>query len=137
MASEKAPLLHSPTMLVHDSPLEESSQSRALFVNEGEMEEGLHGSDSGPANQKWEMVIVYPNTPPNTFSSPEENDKQQKRDALVGQLRDVGLFVSQRESTDSKQTFLLLGASQAKFEEYAELTGIELQLKVFWVKTHK
>jgi hypothetical protein len=131
MATEKAPLL-SPTMLhAAAPPPEESSVSRSLFVNDAaEMEAGIQGED-GPATQKWEIVIVYPNILPNTFSSPEENNKQQKRDALVGQLRNVGLFVSQRESSDSTQTFLLVGASQSKFEEYAELFGLELTLKVF------
>eukprot|EP00026_Physarum_polycephalum_P003265 Phypoly_transcript_03275.p1 GENE.Phypoly_transcript_03275~~Phypoly_transcript_03275.p1 ORF type:complete len:739 (+),score=105.38 Phypoly_transcript_03275:250-2466(+) len=128
MATEKAPLLSSP--MIHTAPLpEESSASRSLFVNDAaEMEAGIQGED-GPATQKWEIVVVYPNVPSNTFSSPADTNKQQKRDALVGQLRNVGLFVSQRESTDSTQTFLLIGASQAKFEEYAELFGLELTLK--------
>lgn len=131
MASEKAPLLSfsSSSMLDTGSPpaLDDSSVSHSLFVNNAaELESG-----GGPSSsQKWEIVIVYPNLPSNTFTSPEDNDKQRKREALVGQLRDVGLFVSQRESSDSKQTFLLLGASQAKYEEFAELSGIELHLKV-------
>jgi hypothetical protein len=133
MATEKAPLLSSPPAMLQPVSPDESAASRSLFVNDpvaleaGDQEEG--GADDGPSTQKWEIVIVYPNTPPNTFVSNEEKDRQQKRDELVGQLRNVGLFVSQRESSDSKNTFLLVGASEAKFEEYAERMGIELKLK--------
>jgi hypothetical protein len=129
MATEKAPLLSPHPIMIVDPVVEESSASRSLFVNDAAEMEAGKGED-GPATQKWEVVIVYPNIPPNTFTSPEENVKQQKRDALVGQLRNVGLFVSQRESSDTKQTFLLVGASQAKFEEYAEMFGLDITLKV-------
>ena len=132
MATEKDHLLSpsSYSMLAQSPIIEESVASHSLFVdNAAEME----GGPDGPATQRWEIVIVYPNVLPNTFTSPEDNNKQQKRDALVGQLRDVGLFVSQRESSDTKQTFLLLGASEAKCEEFAEFIGLELTLKVWRV----
>lgn len=105
---------------------EESSSSRSLFINEADS-----AGDDVSSTQKWEIVIAYANPAAIDFVSPEEKARQEKRDQLVTQLREVGLFVSQRESSDSKTVFLLLGASQAKLEEYAELVGLELKLKVY------
>lgn len=125
LAANQSPPYSSP--MLHQPVVEESSASHSLFVNELE---GAGSEGDAPATQKWEIVIAYPNPASLDFISPEDRAKQVKRDELVVALREVGLFVSQRESSDSKTIFLLLGASQSKLEEYAETFGLELNLKV-------
>lgn len=91
----------------------------------------LKGSGDAILTQKWEIVIAYPNVPAHTSLDADEMKKQEKRDSLVKELRDVGLYVGQRESSNSEVVFLLVGASQERLEEQAEFEGVELKLKVF------
>jgi len=72
--------------------------------------------------------MVYPNVDKDSMTN-DVRIKEENRDTIIEELERVGLNVRKMESSDRKNWFILIGISEERLEEQAELNAVELQLK--------